>query len=313
MISVALATYNSKKYVKEQLDSIRTQSVAVDEVVIVDDCSIDGTIEYVERYINEYKLHGWKIIQHTVNKGFIRTFTDAISATSGDIIILCDHDDIWLNNKVEVIKNTFDEHSEVLALATSFKKIDGDGNEISVRQKKNHANNNLIRRSVIYNGLNKMTLKDVAVYNISPGCTCAIRSIIKDEYLLEEHEIPHDWKVNIIAACMGGLYYLDQPTTLYRIYGANTIGLGHQSVLEKRKKLININLKEKQEAEKIVSKYNAAETKMMAEISKIFSLRSSFLNKNNVIAGVCAMIKSIKYGRLYESVMMDVIAKIKGV
>ena len=45
-ISVAMATYNSRKYILSQLDSIVKQTVSVDEVVFCDDCSSDGRMLY---------------------------------------------------------------------------------------------------------------------------------------------------------------------------------------------------------------------------------------------------------------------------
>ena len=49
MISVAMATYNGEKYIEEQLDSILNQSKPVDEIIIFDDNSTDGTLEIIRR------------------------------------------------------------------------------------------------------------------------------------------------------------------------------------------------------------------------------------------------------------------------
>ena len=53
MISVAMATYNGEKYLQAQLDSILQQSLPVDEIIIVDDCSTDKTVSIIEKYQNE--------------------------------------------------------------------------------------------------------------------------------------------------------------------------------------------------------------------------------------------------------------------
>ena len=59
MISLVMTTYNGLKYISEQLDSIRTQTLLPDEVLIYDDRSTDGTYEYVQEYIDRYNLHTW--------------------------------------------------------------------------------------------------------------------------------------------------------------------------------------------------------------------------------------------------------------
>ena len=43
-ISIAMTTYNGADYLLEQLESLRTQSLMADEVIIVDDCSTDNTV-----------------------------------------------------------------------------------------------------------------------------------------------------------------------------------------------------------------------------------------------------------------------------
>ena len=57
MISVAMATYNGEVYLRKQLDSILHQSLPVDEIIICDDQSSDGTVDIIQEYIK----------QHTVN------------------------------------------------------------------------------------------------------------------------------------------------------------------------------------------------------------------------------------------------------
>ena len=54
--SVVISTYNGERYLPELLDSIKNQSMKPDEVVICDDCSKDGTVEYIHSYIAENDL-----------------------------------------------------------------------------------------------------------------------------------------------------------------------------------------------------------------------------------------------------------------
>ena len=54
--SVALCTYNGEKYLAEQLDSILSQSIVVDEIVVCDDGSTDGTIRILDEFENKFPL-----------------------------------------------------------------------------------------------------------------------------------------------------------------------------------------------------------------------------------------------------------------
>lgn len=313
MISVAMTTYNGEKYIIKQLESIKNQTVKVDEIILVDDCSKDSTTKVVKDYISD-NLKYCKLIKNESNMGFIKSFKKAISLTKGDIIILCDHDDIWYENKVEVIKNTFDSNKSILALATSFVKIDEYDKIINEKVKFCHANNNLIRHRVKKNDLNKMNFKDVAVYNISPGCTCAFSSKIKKELLENNYQIPHDLQIMIIAALKKGLYYLDKVTTKYRIYNNNTIGLTHESNYEKRLKLVKGNFKEKKELAKLTKKMDCTsnEEKLINKIVNTFKLREELLKTKKMFKyGLKALIGSIGLNKLYESVMMDLLTILK--
>lgn len=315
MISVVLATYNSTRYLLKQFDSIRNQTVQVDEVVIVDDCSSDDTIGVVNKYISDNKLNNWTMYKHDKNKGYIDTFRDGLEFCKGDIIITCDHDDIWLLNKVEVIKNAFDAHSEIMYLATSFIQIDENDDEVFIKQRKHRANNNLIRRKVNKGCLNKMSLADVAIYNIAPGCMCALKDSIKKKFLSlnDIAALPHDWSMSIIAALNNGLYYLDVPTTKYRIYSNNTIGLGHVNQYDRRLKIALKNYNEKQDEYRLTTKttYDKGKIDYMENICEVFKKRYEYFEKKQISNLLKMSFNNFEKGTLYETLIFDILVIVK--
>ena len=66
-ISIAMTTYNGADYLLEQLESLRTQSLMADEVIIVDDCSTDNTVDLLNMYIQKYHLDNWVLIKNSSN------------------------------------------------------------------------------------------------------------------------------------------------------------------------------------------------------------------------------------------------------
>lgn len=64
-ISIIMSTYNGEKYLVEQLESIRLQTLQPDEIIISDDCSVDNSKEIIAQYIQKYNLSNWK---YYVNK-----------------------------------------------------------------------------------------------------------------------------------------------------------------------------------------------------------------------------------------------------
>ncbi|WP_053429544.1 glycosyltransferase [Rossellomorea marisflavi] len=237
MISVAMTTYNGEKYITKQLQSIYEQQLQPDEVIIVDDCSTDNTVKIVSEFINNRELFSWKLITFPENKGFINSFKRAIYETSGDIIFLCDQDDIWLKNKISLMSKVMIENPKILSLSSSFIKIDDNDNEIKTKEIPFSSNNNLIRKRIKNNNCIKISSERVVAYNISPGCTSAFRSSIKEDFEYaanEEVDLVHDWKINFIASLNEGLYFLNTPTILYRLHQNNTLGLTRDTSLQSR-------------------------------------------------------------------------------
>lgn len=223
-ISTVIATYNGEKYIVEQLKSIWNQTRTVDEVIIVDDCSSDATINLIKSFITINDLSdSWKIYMNSTNLGYKANFKKALGLSSCDIVILCDQDDIWEEDKVEELEKVF-KGSNVLSLNASFRFIDGNGAFINLEESNN--NNNLLRKNYKPNELSKIHLENIIMNNISPGCTMAVTRELVELYLKTSTGIqPHDWELNILACLKGGLFFYNKKLTRYRIHGENEIGM----------------------------------------------------------------------------------------
>lgn len=99
-----MTSYNSSKYIKEQLDSIFPQLQENDEIIICDDCSKDNTIEI----ISSYKDPRIKLYNNETNLGPNHNFEKCLSKANGDIIVISDSDNVWLPGKIDKIIPFFD-------------------------------------------------------------------------------------------------------------------------------------------------------------------------------------------------------------
>lgn len=104
MISVCIATYNGKAFLRQQLDSILAQLGQDDEVVISDDCSTDQTLEIIDSY-GDARIRVLRHDPSSVTTTFpidrpTHNFEHALQHAKGDIIFLADQDDVWLPDKV---------------------------------------------------------------------------------------------------------------------------------------------------------------------------------------------------------------------
>lgn len=127
-ISVCMATYNGELYVAEQIISILSQLNPNDELIIVDDCSDDSTIEV----INSFEDERINLIKNNKNIGVNKSFSKSILLSTGDYIFLSDQDDIWIKGRINMMLNHLVK-SKVDLLTSNFKWIDQFGNSTYVK------------------------------------------------------------------------------------------------------------------------------------------------------------------------------------
>lgn len=313
-VSVAMTTYNGEKYVEEQLMSLLKQTYKIDEVIILDDQSKDATKEIVENFIKKNQLDNWKFMVNKINVGFIKNFLECIKMTSGDIIFLCDQDDIWEADKIEVMSSLMNEKEEILALNSSVTPVNSDGKKIDFIEKKGYTNGNIIKKWIKPGDLVSFDFAYLAADNISPGCTMCFMKEIKErliecEEMCLEHNFPHDWAINLIASLEGGTFYLNKPTINYRLHENNTLGLKLEAqkgeirvtdeMMWKREKIAKQIFHLRKFSYDLMKKYGNMKNSNVERNFKCASDRLVFLEdlkfKNYV--------KILKYGMLYKKMV----------
>lgn len=240
-LSVVMAVYNGSKYIEEQLTSIYQQTKIVNEVIIIDDCSKDNSVEIIKNFILKHNLINWQIIENKNNLGYRENFKKGLSLSSGDIVFLCDQDDRWHHDKIEKMVKIM-EDKRIMSLASSFNFMDQNGKIFTIKLKKGTANNNLLEQTIKHK-LNLIPLKTILKANFSQGCTMALKRELIEEFLRKSTgNLPHDWELNIISASNQGCYFLDEALIDYRIHDANTIGLDNamnKNIVEEKTNRVN--------------------------------------------------------------------------
>lgn len=107
-ISVVTASYNGAKHIAEQLESIKHQSILPHEIVISDDGSTDNTASIVEEFAKNTPEINVVFVHNSSPHGVDRNFENALRHAAGDIIFLCDQDDVWLPERIERMLTAFD-------------------------------------------------------------------------------------------------------------------------------------------------------------------------------------------------------------
>ena len=121
MKSVAMAFYNGKKYIKEQVNSILDNLEINDELIISIDDDSDGSKEILEKLaLEDPRIR----LVKGPGKGVVKNFQNAIRECRGEIIFLADQDDVWKDHKVARIEKIF-EDPKVTAVVHNAEIVDG--------------------------------------------------------------------------------------------------------------------------------------------------------------------------------------------
>lgn len=107
MVTVVIPAYNSARYIDKAIESVINQTYKDIELIVVDDCSTDNTIEVVEKYKGKIKLN---IVKNEKNVGVGISRKVGINNAKGKYITFLDSDDYLLNNFIEINVKLIEQH-----------------------------------------------------------------------------------------------------------------------------------------------------------------------------------------------------------
>lgn len=124
-LSILVPVYNVEKYLKRCLDSIYAQLDSQDEIVIVDDGSIDRSGSICDEYRELYPSQTF--VYHKDNQGAYPTRNYALDRCSGDYIWLVDPDDYIERGIIKKIKEVIISENEPDVLSLAYKRFSNKG------------------------------------------------------------------------------------------------------------------------------------------------------------------------------------------
>jgi glycosyltransferase involved in cell wall biosynthesis len=127
--SVVITTYNRLKFLKKAIASAFSQTVPC-EVIVVDDCSSDGTAEYCR------KLKKIKYIRNKKNSGHSFSVNAGVRKAKGNWIKFLDDDDYLAENCIEEFIKAIEKHPKAVICSAGLIEIDEKGNEIRKQREK---------------------------------------------------------------------------------------------------------------------------------------------------------------------------------
>lgn len=217
-VAILLCTYNGQKYLKQQLESILSQSYPHWDLHVSDDGSMDETLSILQYYQNQCKNNKFYIYKGP-SKGFARNFLYLNNNENihADYFAFSDQDDIW-----------------------EFDKLERAVNWLNTISKKNPAlycsrtqlidkNNKHICFSPYYT--KPPSFANALVQNIAGGNTMVFNFATRELVCAAGEDVNvcfHDWFVyQVITGCGGVVFYDKYPSVRYRQHSHNLTGAGY--------------------------------------------------------------------------------------
>lgn len=210
-----MAAYNGARYIEEQISSILQQLGPDDELIVIDDGSTDDTAARVAAF-------GDPRIALSVaerNRGYVRTFEEAIARARGDFVFLSDQDDRWLPGRVDAMTGALEHASLVVSNFSSF-----GGSLTRVQAQRLRAvDSKRWRRNIFW-----------VWFGLRPyyGCCMAFRRELVSQllpfpsYLTETHD---QW-IGYVGNANRAVVHLEQNTIERRVHDANASARGNRSL-----------------------------------------------------------------------------------
>lgn len=199
-VSIVMPVFNCEEHVREALKSIESQTYKDLELIIIEDCSRDGSRDAINNYDYNFMV---KMVFNEANMGVAKSRNIGIREASGELIAFLDADDFWEENKIEVQVSDFKNNSIDFSWTGSW-IIDPNNNSI------NYENAD---RPLTVNSL----MKDCYFRTSS---VMARASIFKEQMFKEDLKTAEDYELWLRLTLRGAVgKRADNTATFYRLVG----------------------------------------------------------------------------------------------
>jgi hypothetical protein len=225
-IEVALATFNSERFLSHLLDSLFGQVYQDFTILVADDASTDSTPSIVAHYA---ELHPGRIkclAAASRRQGPVANFSALLDGLQADYALFCDHDDFWLPDKIAVCVEQM----------MAFEAAEGRATPLLLHTDMVVVGENLevwAPSCMRYQGLDprRNSLANLLMTNMVTGCASMFnRALYERARPIPPEAVMHDHWLAVVAAATGKILYLDKATLLYRQHGGNAIGARRRSI-----------------------------------------------------------------------------------
>ena len=214
LVSIIIPCYNHQKFIDSCFKSIIMQTYSEIEVILIDDCSKDKTVEMIEQNMVrlEERFIRVELRKHTENKGITKTLNEGLKIAEGIYIKILASDDMLHPRSIETLVNAMEENRDYDMLFSNGQYISEECSyeEALLLKNKNFYNSNPLPQS-------DSLVQTLYLGNFIVGGTVFFRNETYKRLGLYDETIPiEDWEYNLRVAVYGIIGYVEAPIFFYR-------------------------------------------------------------------------------------------------
>jgi glycosyltransferase involved in cell wall biosynthesis len=223
-ISVAMCTFNGAPFLSAQLESIAAQDRPPDELILCDDDSTDESRDLIAQFARR-SAFPTRVIVNKINLGSTKNFEQAISLCQGQIVALADQDDVWYQNKLDLMEKAFLRSNEIVAVFSDADLIGKASQPLGLRLWPTFGFD-AAKQKQFADGLG---IKVLIRHPVVTGATMAFRrDLFASLVPIPQNEI-HDRWLSFLLAAQGAFAVIHEPLMQYRSHEKQQIGHGPTS------------------------------------------------------------------------------------
>jgi glycosyltransferase involved in cell wall biosynthesis len=231
-VSIALCTWNGSRFIEPQLRSLLSQERLPDELVLRDDGSTDNTLEIASDILSNAPFHV-DIRRNDRNLGSTKNFESALLASSGDVLLPCDQDDVWQPAKIRRCVETLEATGADLVFHDS-RLVEG------TREPGSHWSKLSATPALLGKFLTTPCQSAILLHQpIVTGCCMAIRKAAFDLTVpFDKNWIHDEWMALALALRGGRLHPISEMLVDYRVHPVQQVGIANTRLLAKIERIL---------------------------------------------------------------------------
>jgi glycosyltransferase involved in cell wall biosynthesis len=217
---VVIPSYNHRKFLPEALESVLGQTLAVDELVVVDDGSSDGSRDVLQAY----EQRGVRLLLPE-HEGAHAALNRGIAATGADIVFILNSDDVYAADRVATLNELFAADDRIGFAGSWLEVIDEDGRGLGIKRGwENMEPWEMEPREWTFQGTADPSGNLLQANYLASTSNFAFRRTVWERVgPFRNLRFAHDWDFALRAAASAPMAVVPQPLLRYRVHARNTI------------------------------------------------------------------------------------------